>query len=278
MSEAVLFRGQLQLPEIIYWIVSVSMFVCFALNSVLAFFDPRTIDGAVSVWSKPLKFELSLAVHAATLALVMSALNSSMRSSTIMVAIAVVFLAACVIEMTYIIAQAARAEHSHYNVSTPFNRLMCSVMAIAAIVIIGTAGAIGVATIFDSEEFLAPALKWAVVLGLIGGTLLTLYTAFAIGARMSPYVGAVPAGIQARMMFTGWSLVAGDLRIAHFLATHMIQAIPLIGLLVMQAAPGRLGIAIVVFAALIWSAMTLNEYGRALSGKPSLLVLSLSRQ
>lgn len=277
MSEAMLFRGQLQSPEIIYWIISLSMIACFALNLVLAYFDPRTIDGVASVWAKPLKFELSLAIHAATLALVMSVLNTSIRSSTIMVAIAVVFLAACIVEMTYIIGQAARAEHSHYNVSTPFNRLMWSVMAIAAIVIVGTAGAIGVATIFGSEESLAPALKWAIALGLIGGTLLTLYTAFTIGGRMSPYVGAVPADTEARMVLTGWSMVAGDLRVAHFLATHMIQAIPLIGLLVAQVAPGRFSIAIVVFAALIWSAITLSEYGRALSGKPSLLAVSFGQ-
>ena len=115
MSEAVLYREPLQSPEIIYWIVSGSMISCFALSLAFAVFDGRTIDGAVSVWAKPLKFELSLAIHAATLALVMSALNASVRSSTIMTIVAVTFLAACLVEMGYIIAQAARAEHSHYN-------------------------------------------------------------------------------------------------------------------------------------------------------------------
>ena len=273
MSETLLLRGQLQTPETVYWIVAVSMIACFAISLPLTVFDPRTIDGEVSVWAKPLKFELSLAVHAATLALIMSMMNSSVRTSTAMIVLAVAFTAACLVEMGYIIAQAARAEHSHYNVSTPFNRLMRSVMAIAAIVIIGTAGVIGVAIIFGPEEFLSPALKWAVALGLIGGTLLTLYTAFTIGARMSPYIGIVPVGAEARMAFTGWSLVAGDLRVAHFLATHMIQALPLIGLLVTQVAPGRSGVAIVVIASLAWGAITLNEYGRALSGKPSLLAL-----
>ncbi len=278
MSEAVLYREPLQSPEIIYWIVSGSMISCFALSLAFAVFDGRTIDGAVSVWAKPLKFELSLAIHAATLALVMSALNASVRSSTIMTIVAVTFLAACLVEMGYIIAQAARAEHSHYNVSTPFNRLMWSVMANAAIVIVGAAGVIGVAIIFGSEEFLAPALKWAIALGLISGTLLTLYTAFTIGARMSPYVGAVPAGNEARMILTGWSLVAGDLRVAHFLATHMIQVLPLVGLAVAQVAPGRIGVTVVLVVAVTWTAFTLNEHGRALSGKPSPLAISYGSQ
>ncbi|MEM9108101.1 MAG: hypothetical protein AAGC96_20865 [Pseudomonadota bacterium] len=276
MSDATLVRTQLQLPETIYWTVAGVMIVCFAANLAIAVFDNRTIDGSVSVWAKPLKFELSLAIHAATLALVMSVLSESVRSSTIMIVVAVTFLAACCIEMVYIIAQAARAQDSHYNVSTPFNRFMWSAMAMAAIVVIGAAGAVGVAVISGSSASLAPALKWAIVLGLIGGTLLTLYTAFTIGGRMSPYVGGVPSGNEARMALTGWSLVAGDLRVAHFLATHMIQVLPLIGLVVVQLAPGRAGVAIVVIAAALWSAFTLHEYGRALSGKSSPLAIAYS--
>lgn len=276
MSDAVMVRTQLQSPETIYWIVAGAMVLCFAMTLFFAMTDGRTIDGSVSVWAKPIKFEISLAVHAATLALVMSALSASARSSTIMTAIAVVFLVACTIEMVYIIAQAALAEHSHYNVSTAFNRMMWSAMAIAAIAIVGAAGVIGVAMIFGSVGGLAPALKWAIALGLIGGTLLTLCTAFTIGAHMTPYVGGVPAGSEDRMALTGWSLAAGDLRVAHFLATHMIQVLPLVGLAVAQVTPGRIGIIIVVGTALVWSAFTLQEYGRALSGKPSPLAVSFA--
>ena len=278
MSEAVFYREQFHTPELIYWGVCASMIVCFAVTLAIATFDGRTIDGAVSVWAKPLKFELSLAIHAATLALVMLVLTPAVRSSTIMSVIAVMFLAACIVEMSYIISQAARAEHSHYNVSTPFNRLMWSVMAFAAIVIVGTAGSLGIVTIFGSEATLAPALRWAIVLGLVGGTLLTLYTAFTIGARMSPYVGAIPAGNEARMMLTGWSLAGGDLRISHFLATHMIQVLPLAGLVVASLAPGRAGVAVVIVVGVIWGAFTLSEYTRALYGQSSPLAISFKSQ
>ena len=178
--------------------------------------------------------------------------------------------------MIYILDLAALADHSHFNVSTRYNRLMWSAMALAAIVIVGAAGALGVAAIFGSVEGLAPTLKWAIALGLIGGTLLTLHTAFTIGAHMSPYVGEGPAGSGARMAFTGWSIVAGDLRIAHFLATHMIQVLPLVGLAVAHVAPGRIGVTVVVGAAMAWSAFTLHEHGRALAGKASPLAVSLS--
>lgn len=278
MSQAILFREQLQWPEFIYWVISGSMVACFVLTLVLAAFDERMIDGSVSVWAKPLKFELSLAIHAATLALVMSMLNESARTGVIMTTLSVVFLAACIVEMGYIVTQAARAEHSHFNVSTPFTRFMWSLMAIAAIAIVGAAGLIGVTMIFNPEDGIAPALKWAIAIGLIGGTLLTLYTAFTIGANNSPYVGGVPAHNEARMMLTGWSLTAGDLRISHFLATHMIQVIPLFGLAVSLLAPGRIGVTLVVLVAVLWSVFTIFEYGRALKGNSSPLAISLGSQ
>ncbi|MEM8649913.1 MAG: hypothetical protein AAGF54_05225 [Pseudomonadota bacterium] len=275
MSQAILSHERVYKPEVIIWIISASMFICFALTLVLAVFDDRTIDGVVSVWAKPLKFEISLAIHAATLALVMAALNPSVRVGKIMTVLSVAFLAACIVEMSYIIAQAARGEHSHFNVSTPFNRFMWSVMAIAAVVIVGAAGVIGTVMIFGSKDGLAPALKWAIVSGLVGGTLLTIYTAFSIGANNSPYVGGVPTNRGERMLLTGWSLIAGDIRVSHFLATHMIQVLPVVGLAISRVAPGRNGLIIVLVFALAWSTFTIMEYGRALGGNSSTLAISI---
>ena len=143
MSETISFRSSMPLPEMIYWTVAVSMAAAFLLTLAIAAFDVRTIDGSQSVWLKPLKFELSLALHAATLALVLGGLSQGARTGSSMTIVAIVFVAACAIEMSYIIGQPARAEHSHFNVTTPFARFMWSVMAIAAVVIICAAAAIG---------------------------------------------------------------------------------------------------------------------------------------
>ncbi|MEM6498651.1 MAG: hypothetical protein AAF709_18250 [Pseudomonadota bacterium] len=275
MSQTTSLRMTLPLSEMIYWSVAGAMAVAFAVTLLIAAFDQRTIDGAISVWAKPLKFEFSLAIHAGTLALVMAGLSQGTRTGSAMTIVAIAFLAACVIEMSYIIGQAARAEHSHFNMSTPFYRFMWSMMAIAAVVIIGAAAAVGIATAFDSDSSFPPALRWAIILGLLGGTLLTLYTAFTIGARMSPYIGSAPTH-EMRMVLTGWSLAGGDLRVSHFLATHMIQILPLAGLAIALVAPGRAGIAVVFVIAALWTAATLAEYTRALGGKPSPMALLLS--
>lgn len=173
-------------PEAIYWGVALAMAAAYALTLLFFAFDDRTIDGYVSVWTKPLKFEASLAIHAATLALVAGLLSAPNRQSVAMLVVALAFLGASAVEMGWIILQGARAEQSHFNVGTLFHRAMYSVMAFCAVIIIGAAGVIGVFAFFD-REFVAPsAVRLAIVLGLTGGTLLTVITAFAIGGSDEP--------------------------------------------------------------------------------------------
>ncbi|MCC6006540.1 MAG: hypothetical protein JJU40_02550, partial [Rhodobacteraceae bacterium] len=170
--------------------IALSMIAALAITTGLWAVDSRTLDG-LSVWAKPLKFELALAIHAGTLALVLSRLSPKLQAGPVMRATALAFLAACIIEMGWIIAQAAQGQHSHFNDSTAFHRAMFSVMAFCAIIITGAAGAVALA-VWRDPGFAAPApVKAGIVLGLMGGTILTLVTALAIGARGSPYVGSV---------------------------------------------------------------------------------------
>ncbi|MBX9760400.1 MAG: hypothetical protein K2Y29_16595 [Beijerinckiaceae bacterium] len=257
-------------PEAIYWGVAISMAAAFGVTLILLPLDTRTIDGHASVWIKPLKFELSLVLHAATLALVVGLLSPPRRQSSAMLIVALVFLAACAVEMGYIIIQGARAAQSHFNIGTPFHSAMYSVMAFCAVLIIGAAGVIGRAAWTDAGFAASPALKAAIVLALVGGTILTLITAFAIGGRMSPYVRSVPAH-DARMALTGWSQSSGDLRVSHFLATHSLQSLPIFALVVERILPGRVALAAVLVFAILWTLFTLSEFRGALDGSASII-------
>jgi hypothetical protein len=74
------------------------------------------------------------------------------------------------------------------------------------------------------------------------------------------------------MMFTGWSLTGGDLRVAHFLATHMMQAVPIAAVIAVSARTGFLApYGLLLFAAL-WAAWTLAEFSVALAGEPALVM------
>jgi hypothetical protein len=257
-------------PETIYWAIALAMLAAAAITLILMIADTRTLNGHMSVWTKPLKFELSLALHASTIALVCGLFSPPAKNNVLMLLIALLFLAACIIEMGYILIQGGLGQQSHFNVGTPFHRFMYSVMAAAAVIIVGAAAAIGLMTMADSDFSASPTLKSAIVLGLVGGTGLTLITAFTIGGRMSPFVGGVP-DFGSRMVLTGWSQTGGDLRVSHFLATHMIQVIPFAALLVDRVISGR-GAVLAVFAlASLWVLFTMSEYRTALSSKSSIL-------
>lgn len=267
--------GSHAFPVRVYGGVAMAMLVAFLITLVLYAGDSRVLDNLDSVWAKPLKFELALALHAGTLALVVSRMAPPLREGRWMRLVALVFLAACSIEMGYIILQAGRAEPSHFNESTSFHRLMFSVMAICAVFIIGTAGAIGVTAWRDTGFEAHPAVKLSVVLGLTMGTVLTLITAFAIGGNGSPYVGLIPDP-NARMALTGWSRVGGDLRVAHFLATHMIQVIPLVAFCTALQTSHRVAHGFVLGASGLWMGWTILEFLAASGGNASGLVRTLA--
>jgi hypothetical protein len=91
-----------------------------------------------------------------------------------------------------------------------------------------------------------------------------LVVAFALGGNGGHHVGVHPAG-GATVPLIGWSLVVGDLRPAHFLALHAMQAIPLAGLEADRLGLGRVWVRV---AAAVWLVLTLAVWVQALAGLP----------
>jgi hypothetical protein len=60
------------------------------------------------------------------------------------------------------------------------------------------------------------------------------------------------------------------LRVAHFLATHALHALPLAGLAAVLVLPGPRARLAVWGAALVFSAVTLATFAQALAGRPFL--------
>lgn len=249
------------------WWVSASVFLALFLAMwALSFIDTRTLEGA-NAWVKPMKFSMSIALHLATLALVMQSLSPSMQNNSILTGLAVASVIAAIGEIAYIAIQAGRLEASHFNVTTPFHAAMYSVMAFGAVVLVMASGGVGLAAAVDSQSSLTFPVRLSVAIGLIGGTILTLITAFRLGGNMSHHIGIEAAGAL-RMRVTGWSLTVGDLRPAHFLATHMMQAVPVFGIIAARVLPSSVAIAAVLLAAAAWTAATLVVYSVGVSGRP----------
>lgn len=226
----------------LWWVTAGAFAILFLVTLCVSALDQRLIDGAV-VWAKPIKFQMSLAIHFATLAAIVTLLSESQRSSSILFWIAAVSIGSAVFEITYIMIQAARQEASHFNLSTPFYQAMYVLMAIGAVFIVVAAAIVGAIAWFDPGASMGPATRIAIAVGLIGGTLLTLLIAFRMGGALNYYVGTEPAD-ELRFPLTGWSQSVGDLRVPHFFATHMIQAVPLAGIAADWTLPPWLAVAV----------------------------------
>ncbi len=81
-----------------------------------------------------------------------------------------------------------------------------------------------------------------------------------MGARLTHTVGGADG--SAGIPLTNWSKIYGDLRIAHFIGMHALQAIPILSYYVIQ------NVKVVVLVAIIYGLMTAAIFVQALQGRP----------
>jgi len=201
--------------------------------------DPRTLNG-VNVWIKPLKFELSLALYTATLAWFMSWLPAQERQSRRFRLWAIVVAIGSGLEMLWIGAAAYLGIASHFNAESVFMATIYPVMGAIAI-------AITLATLAQGRAFLrhwrsgdAPAFHLSLGLGLVLTCILTILVAGYMAGQTSHAVGGASSSANG-LGLLGWSREGGDLRVAHFFATHAMHFIPAFGWLAARLLPPRQG-------------------------------------
>jgi hypothetical protein len=185
--------------SVLGWLLIAGLIVASAAFIV----DDRTVAG-VSVWLKPMKFALSIAIYLWTLGWLLFHLRSRRAEITGRV-IAFVM----VLEFLLIFSQSARGTASHFNSATPYDVAVYRTMGV--LILVNTV-AVGFAAVLYFRS--RPLLPAAYLLGIRLGLLLFLFSAVS---------GGIMIGIVSH------SVGAGDLRIAHFIAMHTLQAVPLAG-------------------------------------------------
>lgn len=228
--------------------------------------DPRLIAGEAA-WLKPLKFHLALAVFMATLVIFARWLPPEVTGARWWTAYQWVVAACTLAELLWISSAAALGTTSHFNVSTPAWGLIYGLMGIFAVTLTSPALVMGVAIARNPATGLAPALHLAVWLGLVLTFVLTVAAAGTMAQGTGHHVGTPVTG--ARLPLMGWSREVGDLRVAHFLATHALHALPLVGLLALWL-PETAAKAAVWIAGAAWTGLVLGALLQALAGRPAL--------
>ncbi len=240
-----------------------SALALLGVTAVWAVADPRLLAD-VPVWAKPAKFALSFVVHFATLALIVRAMSPVARDTRGVRSAALVMSAAFVIEMAYMIFQAAQAQPSHFNLGTPFHAAMYSVMGVGAVLLIVMPVVVARAALRDTASMMGPATRAGVWWGALASAVLTLIVAGTMSSGSGHLVG-VPSSGAASLPVFGWSATVGDLRPAHFLALHALQALPLAGIwLDRRGQSARL----IPGVAALWALATFAVFVQALLGLP----------
>ena len=204
-------------------VLAVPVFAALALVAPTAGINP---------WIKPIKFSMSFSTFASTISLLLMALQIPQWQLKLARRVIAVSVA---LEIFSLGAQAWRSVYSSAGHSLLDSGLaqMTNTM-----VMVNTAIVMWMLVLFCMNRVrtdrvdgpMVAAIRYSIVIFLVGN---------AIGgymlARGSHIVGAPDR--TPGLPFVNWSTIGGDLRIAHFIAIHAIQIVPLFAYILSQMSP-----------------------------------------
>lgn len=236
-----------------------------SVTAVAMMLDQRQFQGD-SVWVKPIKFQVALLVYLLTLAAYARWLPAGFVERTPYRVFRILVVAAVWAELAWIGGAAMFAIASHYNASIVFMARLYPVMGLLAILLTSTSLVLGIAIWRNDKTGLPPSVHLGLALGLVLTFVLTVPAAAILSAMPGHSVGAAATG--ARLPVFGWSREAGDLRVAHFLATHALHVLPLVGLALAPFASARAGRIGTWIAGAAFSGLVALVLAQALAGRP----------
>jgi hypothetical protein len=269
-----------QLHRPLVFAAAVMVLVAIFAGAGLAL-DDRVLVG-VPIWLKPFKFAVSITIYAVTIAWLLSLLDRRRRLGWWL---GTVISGAMLGEMVIIVGQAARGRQSHFNNQTPLDAILFSVMgatiAIAWLCTAWLAVLLLIQRLPDRANALA--VRFGLLVGLGGmmvGFLMTMPTKAQLDVpdgQQPTIIGAHAVGVPdggPGLPLVNWSTTGGDLRAGHFVGMHALQALPLLGFLLVLASRrfallrlDRVRSRIVIVAGVAYAGITVLLVWQALRGQ-----------
>lgn len=235
--------------------------------------DGRELLG-VNVWTKPIKFATALIVYLGTLAWFAGWLPAGTTSRRWYRAFSGLVVACVVAEMIWIVGAAAYGIASHFNTTVPFLTSIYPLMGLLAVILTSASLVYGILIGRDTHSRLEPVFRLSVALGLVMTCVATVIVAGYMASGTGHSVGG--SGTDAGgMALIGWSRTGGDLRVAHFFATHAMHALPIVGFMVALLLPAIWGRVVVIVAGVGYASLIGYAFALALMGQPFLPMLRL---
>lgn len=176
----------------------------------------------VNRWLKPFKFYASVGIMVLTMGWLLYYLKNAKKIKLYswLIFISMFF------ENGLIITQAIRNTTSHFNTTSSLNGLIFQAMGFFIIVFTVTIILVCI-SFFKQKQFSIPsAYAWGIRLGILFFLFFSLEGGMMLGL-MGHTVGGPDGG--AGLPVVNWSTQYGDLRTAHFVGIHSLQALPLFG-------------------------------------------------
>jgi hypothetical protein len=241
-------------------ITGVGFIVLFVVLTIVSVFDSTEITG-INRWIKPMKFAVSIALYLMTLAIYLYFIGERQRAKSAIGWGAIVTLTG---EIVLIVMQAARGTTSHFNVQTgAFNNLVFGTMG--WLILVNTVLIIYLLVLYFRAEINLPAsIIWGMRLGILLFLLASVEGGY-MSVILRHSIGVADGG--AGLPFVNWSTKGGDLRAAHFVGMHALQAIPFFAYTMEKYNVKSATLWTIIFAAIYFLAFTF-VFVQALFGQP----------
>jgi hypothetical protein len=255
--------------------LALSALTIFMLLMLVPKFGAMLLDNRllhdINIWIKPIKFYISLPIYTATLVVFARWIPEIVRQKTWFKFFTGLVIASILIDGIWVSGAAAFGIGSHFNISTPLMATAYSIAGFAALILTSGALVFGILIAKNSKTGLAKDMHFAIWFGSVTMAILTVITASYMAAQTGHLVGGNLSDAEA-FPIMGWATDGGDLRVAHFFASHIIHALPLFVLFTswMFKTISRkwvLGVAV------IYTAFTFYTLWEAVSGYPFLVFM-----
>jgi hypothetical protein len=247
--------------NVVVWAIYLELLLMLVLLVLLPF-DTVQVGGRYRL-IKPLNFTMSMAMYLATVVILLDYLRASMWwKKVIGWGVSICILTG----ITCITMQAARGTTSHFNISTPFDSTVSSLMDI-----VDPLNSVFVLVLLIFAVQSKYDVSRSSQLGIVFGILLFL-AGSVIGGVMVAHgqsvVGVAPEGPG--LPVVNWSTKGGDFRVAHFLGIHAFQILPIAGWLInqMEGLPRRAKLTAVVAVSAGYVSLMGIVFLQAMNGVP----------
>jgi hypothetical protein len=197
--------------------------------ALFAYWDSATLANVVNPWIKPIKFAISVATFAWSISFFLRGLEIPFQHS-VLARRAIVL--SVTVEMLSLISEACRRGKAGHKL---FDVLIAHTPTAMISLVTGVVLWLLVAFCTRSRTRFADAAMVASIRLSIGIFLIGSAIGGCMLAHGSHTVGAPDGG--SGLPFLNWSTVAGDMQIAHFVAIHAIQILPLFAHVLAQMSP-----------------------------------------